>query len=56
MTGNTTASMIYCICLISNYYIYWEGEQLENYTKYQLKAVEELSGTIAGMNNIFVIA
>ena len=33
-----------------------EGEQLENYTKYKLKAVDELSGVLAGTDNLFVIA
>ena len=29
---------------------------MENYTKYKLKADEELSGIIAGIDNVFVIA
>ncbi len=29
---------------------------MENYTKYKLKAVEELSGILAGVDNVFVIA
>ena len=33
-----------------------EGEQLENYTKYKLKAEEELRGILAGADNLFVIA
>ena len=33
-----------------------EGEQLENYTKYALKSVDELAPVIAEANNIFVIA
>ena len=33
-----------------------EGEQLENYTKYKLKAVEELASVLAGTDNLFVIA
>ena len=33
-----------------------EGEQLENYTKYKLKAVEELAQVLEGTDNLFVIA
>ena len=33
-----------------------EGEQLENYTKYKLKAAEELAGILAGADNLFVVA
>ena len=33
-----------------------EGEQLENYTKYQLKAAEELSSVLADVDNLFVVA
>ena len=33
-----------------------EGEHLENYTKYKLKAVEELTPLLAGKDNLFVIA
>ena len=33
-----------------------EGEQLENYTKYKLKAVEELTDVLASTDNLFVIA
>ena len=33
-----------------------EGEQLENYTKYQLKAADELAPILAGTDNIFVIS
>ena len=33
-----------------------EGEQLENYTKYKLKAAEELAPFLAETDNIFVIA
>ena len=33
-----------------------EGEQLENYTKYKLKAVDELVPVLAGTDNLFVIA
>ena len=33
-----------------------EGEQLENYTKYKLKAEEELNGILAGTDKIFVLA
>ena len=33
-----------------------EGEQLENYTKYKLKAAEELAGVLAGTDKIFVVA
>ena len=33
-----------------------EGEQLENYTKYKLKAAEELASVLAGTDNLFVIA
>ena len=33
-----------------------EGEQLENYTKYKLKAVDELEPVLAGTDNLFVIA
>ena len=33
-----------------------EGEKLENYTKYALKADEELKGLLAGIDNLFVIA
>ena len=34
----------------------WEGEELENYTKYRLKAAEELVPVLAGTDNILVIA
>ena len=33
-----------------------EGEQLENYTKYKLKAADELAAVLAGTDNLFVIA
>jgi len=33
-----------------------EGEQLENYTKYALKAPEELESILSGVDNLFVIA
>ena len=33
-----------------------EGEQLENYTKYRLKAEEELVSVLNGVDNLFVIA
>ena len=33
-----------------------EGEQLENYTKYQLKAAEEIIPFLNGTDNIFVLA
>ena len=33
-----------------------EGEQLENYTKYKLKAEEELKSLLADKDNLFVIA
>ncbi len=33
-----------------------EGEQLENYTKYQLKAADELASALRGADNLFVIA
>ena len=33
-----------------------EGEQLENYTKYQLKAMEELSDVLKGSDKVFVVA
>ncbi len=33
-----------------------EGEQLENYTKYALKAESELAALLAGTDNLFVIA
>ena len=33
-----------------------EGEQLENYTKYQLKSNEELSSLLEGKDNLYVIA
>ena len=33
-----------------------EGEQLENYTKYKLKAAEELAEALKGANNLFVVA
>ena len=33
-----------------------EGEQLENYTKYQLKASEEIIPFLNGTDNIFVLA
>ena len=33
-----------------------EGEQLENYTKYRLKAAEELSEVLCGKDNLFVVA
>ena len=38
------------------YEICKEGEQLENYTKYMLKAEDELAPVIAGTNNLFIIA
>ena len=40
----------------SGYEICKEGEQLENYTKYKLKAAEELAPILAGTDNVFVIA
>ena len=33
-----------------------EGEELENYTKYALKADDELAGLLEGKDNLFVIA
>ncbi len=33
-----------------------EGEDLENYTKFQLKAVDELASVLKGTDNLFVIA
>ena len=33
-----------------------EGEQLENYTKYALKASDELEKVLAGSDNLFVVA
>ena len=33
-----------------------EGEQLENYTKYKLKTVEELASALEGADYQFVIA
>ena len=33
-----------------------EGEKLENYTKYRLKAAEELTQLLSGVDNLFVIA
>ena len=33
-----------------------EGEQLENYTKYTLKAEDELASVLAGVDNLFVVA
>ena len=33
-----------------------EGEQLENYTKYRLKAAQELEQILSGKDNLFVIA
>ena len=33
-----------------------EGEELENYTKYKLKSIDELQPYLAGTDNIFVIA
>ena len=33
-----------------------EGEQLENYTKYKLKAADELAEALKGVDNLFVIA
>ena len=33
-----------------------EGEQLENYTKYKLKAADELAEALTGADNLFVIA
>ena len=33
-----------------------EGEQLENYTKYQLKGADELEQVLSGADNLFVIA
>ena len=33
-----------------------EGEQLENYTKYRLKAEDELASVLSGVDNLFVIA
>ena len=41
-------------CLRMNYVK--EGEQLENYTKYQLKAYDELATLLEGKDNLFVIA
>ena len=38
------------------YEICKEGEQLENYTKYMLKAEDELAPVIAGTDNLFIIA
>jgi len=36
--------------------IFKEGEQLENYTKYQLKETEELVSLLADKDNLFVVA
>ncbi len=33
-----------------------EGEQLENYTKYKLKSIDELSALLADKDNLFVVA
>lgn len=33
-----------------------EGEQLENYTKYKLKATDELAQVLSGVDNLFVVA
>ena len=33
-----------------------EGEQLENYTKYRLKAMDELTALLSEKDNLFVIA
>ena len=33
-----------------------EGEQLENYTKYALKAADELAQVLNGADNLFVVA
>ena len=38
------------------YKICKEGEQLENYTKYKLKAADELAQVLAGTDDLFVIA
>ena len=60
-------SMI-CDIIVSNYgYITFviptirfetckEGEELENYTKYRLKAAEELTPLLQSADNLFVIA
>ena len=49
---NTSCPTGQCVCG----QICKEGEQLENYTKYKLKAVEELTGVLAGTDKIFVLA
>ena len=49
---NTSCPTGQCVCG----QICKEGEQLENYTKYKLKAEEELSGVLAGTDKIFVLA
>ena len=33
-----------------------EGEQLENYTKFRLKKVDELTSVLADKDNLFIIA
>ncbi len=34
----------------------WEGEELENYTKYALKPEQELIEALSGLDNLFVVA
>ena len=50
--------MLYCILYLCAYNtaIRKEGEELENYTKYALKAADELKAVLSGVDNIFVIA
>jgi len=51
--------VVYCFCLIRKMNAFEfckEGEELENYTKYALKAEGELIGLLEGKDNLFVIA
>ncbi len=43
-------------CYVDNTHFSKEGELLENYTKYRLKAEDELRGILADVDNFFVIA
>ena len=51
--------MLYLLCLKMGLWtreLCKEGEQLENYTKYQLKGADELEQVLSGADNLFVIA
>ena len=47
---------VFCLYMQFTRKICKEGEKLENYTKYALKATEELKALLSQTDNIFVIA